>query len=136
MAIILRILGIVFGLVLTALAAVGVYTHKVINWNDGGKTHSFKIFAWTIVFGWYGNCNQRVLQFHRGLMLNPKMIQITYRSKNRRETNIYLHGLKPWHWCWNSEWIAFRFGEYQDSSDGGYPDMYQYNGKFGCHTLI
>jgi len=132
----LIIIGIVFGAITSVLTAIGVYTHKVINWSGGTVTHTFKLFAWTIVFGWYGNCNQRVLQFHRGYQTRSKMLQVTYRSKKRRETNLYFHGLKPWNWRWNSEWIAFRFGEFDEAADGSYPDLYQYHGIFGCHTLI
>ena len=109
-----------------------------INWNGGDVSHVFCIFGLTVCFGWLGNCGvQPLLRFDKirlkGHALGFKIIW----DPGHLQTRIHIRSWRnPRTWGWNSEWIAYRFGEYHDDEYGRNPDYYHYTGILGNHMYV
>lgn len=118
--------------------------YQRIDWNGGGVTHVFKLFLWTIAFGWFGNCTPRTLQFQR----TGRVLEIAYVHKNLRDTVLWFNlgrhrydenGRRlTYRFAWNSEWIAGRWGK--SLEDEGpcprHPDAVIYDGWLGYHLWV
>ena len=101
-----------------------------IDWDSSASTHVFKLLLWTVIFGWHGNCVTRALQFER----IEHVYKITYRSLNHLETEVWVSLKWPFRVSWNCEWIAMKWGHYQE--DGRGRDWYDYTGLLGYHISL
>jgi hypothetical protein len=107
--------------------------HRKHSWTNGSSTHVFVICGLTLAFGWIGNCVKKpALAFIRNFHHD---FEVVYFGK-RFETRFAFPSLDPRSWYWNSEWLAYKWGE--GPSDEEFErtgcDMFIYRGWLGQHV--
>jgi hypothetical protein len=128
--------------IISFLSSLLSFSYAPIGVNATQPTLKVKIFGFTFIHGWHGNCITHVLHSHVSSFEDGgKTLVIDFRWKRHLTTTFYIYinhaEGEPISFSWNSEHIAAKYGEHNEP-DVNYngPSVSQYSGILGDHIWV